>query len=581
VTPPTALDTAAELAGLAWFRVDAERRLTEWSPGAAALTGYSAAEVLGMPCVVGIRCETCLSGCGVFEHGEVREVPVLLHRKHGGPVAVLKSGRVERSPGGERTGGVEVLVPADSKASLGAPGDAGASGLERMAQALGRVWIAADDHLRIVRVSAELERLTGPNPRAGRGQPLAGLLGAELFGPESAFGAAVRAGRRREGWRGELLGSGDSKVAVSVSAGRMPKGCPDGGDILVMVRPERPAGHGDDVETFEGMVGKSAIMQRLFRLIELLRGNDATVLITGQSGTGKELVARALHARSHRAHGPFVAVNCGALPADLLESELFGHVRGAFTGATRDRPGRFELARGGTLLLDEVGDLPLGLQVKLLRVLQERTYERVGDGRPLAADVRIIAATHVDLGQAVAERRFRDDLYYRLRVVPIEVPPLRDRLEDLEPLIRFVLQRIGQRRGRSLRLSPTAMRRLLDHPWPGNVRELENALEFATAVCDGQTVHEVDLPAELTHAPQATPSPHATVAPAPPANARPPIWTAIDATEALEAGRIVAALEATHYRRQAAATLLGVSRTTLWRKMRELRLDRREPVSAT
>ncbi len=321
------------------------------------------------------------------------------------------------------------------------------------------------------------------------------------------------------------------------------------------------------------LVGESPALRALLDQISKVGPTKARVLITGESGTGKELVARALHGTSHRRDGPFVAVNCAAIPSELLESELFGHEKGAFTGAIKDRPGRFELAEGGTLFLDEIGDLALGLQAKLLRFLQEHTIERVGDSTTRHVDVRVIAATHVNLVQAVAERRFREDLYYRLRVVPIHIPPLRERRQDLELLIRHLLQKIGRERGRSLRLAPSASRALLTYSWPGNVRELESALEYATTVCEGQTIHVADLPAEVGH-PSPEPAPGA---PATPDTARSVLQLApagIDATaeEPDEVRRIREALAAAHYRRAEAAKLLGMSRTTLWRKMKEHRL---------
>jgi transcriptional regulator with PAS, ATPase and Fis domain len=305
-------------------------------------------------------------------------------------------------------------------------------------------------------------------------------------------------------------------------------------------------------------------MLRILRLVENLSQSDATILLAGESGTGKEVVARAVHSHSPRQNGPFVAVNCGALPGELLESEMFGHVRGAFTGAVRDRAGRFETATGGTLFLDEIGDLPLPLQVKLLRVLQERTFERVGENRTRATDARIIAATNVDLQRAVREGRFRDDLYYRLRVVPIEIPPLRNRREDIEPLARHLLARASAQQGRSLRFSPEALRALLVHRWPGNVRELENALEYAVAVCKGQTILPEDLPGEVLPAPPDPPKKF-------PEDSRSETG---GVPRNSEADRIRAALEAHHWRRGEVARVLGVSRTTLWRKMRESGLHR-------
>ena len=277
------------------------------------------------------------------------------------------------------------------------------------------------------------------------------------------------------------------------------------------------------------------------------------MLITGESGTGKEVVARALHARSRRAAGPFVAVNCGALPGELLETELFGHVRGAFTGAVRDRVGRFELARNGTIFLDEIGELPLALQVKLLRVLQDGVYERVGESTPRRLDARIVAATNTDLEGGIRTGTFREDLYYRLRVVPIHLPPLRDRPEDIAPLAIQFVARIGQRDGRALRLSPDTVREMERRPWPGNVRELENALQYATVVCQGQTIQVEDLP------PGAGSGAGARSAPPTP----PPLD---------EVSTIRAALEAARWNRVKAAEALGLSRTTLWRRMRELGL---------
>jgi DNA-binding NtrC family response regulator len=309
-------------------------------------------------------------------------------------------------------------------------------------------------------------------------------------------------------------------------------------------------------------------MVRIVGLIENLSHSDATVLITGESGTGKEVVARALHERSPRRTAPFVAVNCGALPADLLESEMFGHVRGAFTGAVKDRLGRFDLAGAGTLFLDEIGDLPLALQVKLLRVLQDGTFQRVGESLSRTSRARIIAATNVELQAAVIAGRFRDDLFYRLRVVPIEIPPLRDRREDIEPLTRALLARVAARHGRSLRLAPETMRRLLALDWPGNAREVENALEYAVAVCRGQTILPEDLPEsaggsrlsrsdeKIEGTPVATVS--ATAAPSP---------TVTPASR--ELGQLQAALAAHRWRRSDTARALGISRSTLWRKMRE------------
>src|SRR5450631_4016583 len=240
--------------------------------------------------------------------------------------------------------------------------------------------------------------------------------------------------------------------------------------------------------------GTSRAMRAVHRLIEQVAPHDTNVLILGESGTGKEMVARHIHELSGRAGHPFVPVNCGAIPADLLESELFGHEKGAFTGALSTRLGRFEFAEGGTLFLDEIGDMSLQMQVKLLRVLQERTFERVGSNRTMRCNVRIIAATHRDLDTAISAGRFREDLFYRLNVFPVQMPPLRDRLEDLPVLIGHLVQRQEQMAGRHIKLDKQAMNCLARNPWPGNVRELSNLLERLAVLFPEKTISADDLP---------------------------------------------------------------------------------------
>src|SRR5258706_16138163 len=237
-----------------------------------------------------------------------------------------------------------------------------------------------------------------------------------------------------------------------------------------------------------GIVGESEALQAVLQQIELVADTDATVLITGESGTGKELVARAIHERSHRRKAPLVRVNCAAIPDSLFESELFGYVRGAFTGALNDRAGRFEAAQGGSLMLDEIGEVPLAMQPKLLRVLQEKEFERVGETRPRKIDVRIVAATNRDLAAEVAAGRFRADLFYRLNVFPIDNPPLRDRREDIPLLAEHFIQTSARRLRRPApRLSEVALRQLMTRDWPGNIRELENVIERAIILArDGQ-----------------------------------------------------------------------------------------------
>lgn len=243
------------------------------------------------------------------------------------------------------------------------------------------------------------------------------------------------------------------------------------------------------------LVGESPAIQNVFNAIEKVSQTDSTVFITGESGTGKELVARAIHENSSRSGRPLVIVNCGAIPAELMEAELFGHVRGAFTGATQNRQGRFELAQGGTIFLDEVGDIPLHLQVKLLRVLQTRQFEPVGSSRTLEADVRIITATNRDLEEAVQKKEFREDLYYRLNVIPIKVPSLRERKSDIPLLINHFVQHFNQVTGYTVE-SPSGqiLEALMSYDWPGNIRELENLMERLVILKGQGTVDLGDLP---------------------------------------------------------------------------------------
>jgi len=247
-------------------------------------------------------------------------------------------------------------------------------------------------------------------------------------------------------------------------------------------------------ELFRSLVGNSRSIQQVRKSIEQVADSEANVLILGESGTGKEVVARNLHYYSSRKDGPFVPVNCGAIPGDLLESELFGHEKGAFTGAITARQGRFELANGGTLFLDEIGDMPLAMQVKLLRVIQERTFERVGSNKSIKADIRIIAATHRDLEIEISEGRFREDLYYRLNVFPIEMPPLKARVEDIPLLINELITRLEHEQRGSTRLTPATIGALCQHHWPGNVRELSNLMERLVIMYPYGVVNIRDLP---------------------------------------------------------------------------------------
>lgn len=304
---------------------------------------------------------------------------------------------------------------------------------------------------------------------------------------------------------------------------------------------------------FHGMVTVSPQMQSFFALLKRVARTQATVLIRGESGTGKELAARALHELSPRADGPFKAVNCATLTGDLLASELFGHVRGAFTGAIRDRQGLFALADGGTIFLDEIAELPLDIQARLLRVLQERTFIPVGGTSPVEVDIRLVSATHTSLRNEVDARRFREDLMYRVRVVPLFLPRLAERDGDIEALTWHFIRQFNTQGFRHIdAIHPDATEALLRYSWPGNIRELSNVIEYAFAIGLGSTLVVDDLTPELRGEP-------------PPGKRVPGQLTEAD----LERERLLEALRVAQGKKTKAAELLGMSRSTLWRKLRE------------
>jgi DNA-binding NtrC family response regulator len=314
---------------------------------------------------------------------------------------------------------------------------------------------------------------------------------------------------------------------------------------------------------FSNIIGSSPAMKAVFERMSRIVKTDSTVLITGESGTGKELVAQALHYNGMRKHKPFIAVNCSAIPESLLESELFGHVRGSFTGALKDKAGKFEAANHGTIFLDEIGTMPLHLQTKLLRVLQEQEVERVGSNKPVRLDVRVLSATNVDLEQQVRSGLFREDLYYRLNVIPLQLPPLRERKQDIMALATVFLEKFHRLMGRSqMSISRRTLEALEQHSWPGNVRELENLIERLVALTEGDVIHLEDLPAEL--------SGQCVVAGD----------TSLELTEQgldmvaiiveIERSLIKQALVLSNGVKARAASLLGINRTTLVEKMRRM-----------
>ena len=323
----------------------------------------------------------------------------------------------------------------------------------------------------------------------------------------------------------------------------------------------------DDNSGFGGIIGNSEKMKAVYAIIEKAAISDAPIIIFGESGTGKELVAKAIHDRGKRNDGPYVQLNCAALNESLLESELFGHVKGSFTGAFRDRDGRFETANGGDLFLDEIGDIPLSIQIKLLRVLETGQFERVGENIPVSVDVRIITATNRNLLELIEQKRFREDLYFRINVIPIHLPPLRQRKDDIPLLVNTFIDRLEIRTGKSIRgLTRDALNRFMDYRWPGNVREMKSALEYAFTIADKDTIDIDHLPPHmLNHV-----SPSVSVSEA-----------AFRDSGSTERQQLIEALQATNGNQSQAARIIGINRVTVWNRMRKYGINLKREIERT
>ncbi len=414
-----------------------------------------------------------------------------------------------------------------------------------------------DQESRITSFNRAAERMTGYSREEALGKRCYDIFRAELCQTDCPLKRSVEGKETVEDREVTILTRDGSElpIAISTAALKDENGQVVGGvemfrDLspLVELRKKLTASY-----EFEDIVSKNPAMRTILERLPLFAASASTVVIEGASGTGKELVARALHNLGPRAKKPFISVNCAALPENLLESELFGYVRGAFTDAKKDKPGRFALADGGTLFLDEIGDLPPAMQVKILRVLQEREFEPLGGIRPVKVDVRIIAATNRDLEKEVAEGRFREDLFYRLNVIRIRMPKLADRREDIPLLVDHFIRRFNALQGRNiLRASRRALAALMAAPFFGNVRELENAIEHAFVICRGDTIRLAHLPAVF----QPEDALSETIPPAE------------DALQAAEADILAKTLARHNGNRRRTAEALGISRNTLWRKMK-------------
>jgi PAS domain S-box-containing protein len=416
-----------------------------------------------------------------------------------------------------------------------------------------------DMEWRITSFNRAAEEITGVPRTEALGRRCAEVFRSSMCGEACALEQTLRTGKPVVGASGYIIDSGGNRTPISVStavlrdaSGRVMGGAETFRDLSEVEALRREL---EGKFRVGDLVSRSPLMQRVFEVLPAVAASPSTVLILGETGTGKEWVARTLHALSPRHRGPFIAVNCGALPDTLLESELFGYKAGAFTGASRNKPGRFALARAGTLFLDEIGEVSPALQVRLLRVLQERVYEPLGATRAEKADVRVVVATNRDLADLVRRGAFREDLYYRVNVVRIELPPLRSRKEDIPLLVGQMVARFNRLQDKAVPgVDAEALSLLMAHNWPGNIRELENAIERAFILCGAGPIGIGHLPEELTARGTA-------------ARAAGDVRSAHDL---LDAHAIHAALAAHAFNRLAAARALGIHKTTLFRRMKKL-----------
>ena len=445
------------------------------------------------------------------------------------------------------------------KSAAGAASDALSLDLRTILDSINDGVFTVDDDFRITSFNRAAAEIIGITPEEALGQQCWKVFNADICEGSCALKETMSTGSPLINKHVNIHTSARRKVSISVSTAllRNQSGMVVGGvesfRDLTLVEELRKAVEGRS--TFQHMTSANHKMWEIFKLMPLIAQSDSTVLIQGESGTGKELMAKAIHDLSSRARKPLVTLNCGALPDTLLEAELFGHKAGAFTDAKRDRKGRIAVAEGGTLFLDEIGDISPALQVRLLRVLQERTYEPLGSSDSLKANVRFLAATHRDLRTEVKAGRFREDLYYRLNVMQIAIPPLRERREDIPALARRFLDRQVALHGKQIQgFTPEAMDRLMRHTWPGNIRELENAVEHAFVLCRQDQIRGVDLPLSLEGLPLG-------------ASSVGEVPSGKD-LRSQEMAMIQAALERHGGNRTAAARDLGIHPTTLWRKLR-------------
>ncbi len=544
------------------FIVNKEWRIIEFNKAAERITGWQKNEVIGRPCREIFKTAICSSDCVLARAIEEKRpytgqrVFVKTKSGHTLPISISASPFIDIT--GEVKGGVEVFRDITDEVEH-----------EIILDSIGDGVFTVDRYWKITSFNRAAEEITGMSAAEALGRPCREVFQSSLCGEACAMAMSIRMGKRVANKRVTIKRVNGESVPISISTAPL---LDSDGNIIGGVETFRDLREIDQLRkrltgryTLGDIISKSPQMQKIFDILPEIAMSDSNVLILGESGTGKELIARALHNFSKRKRGPFVAVNCGALPDTLLESELFGYKKGAFTDAKQDKEGRFAAAEKGTLFLDEIGDISPALQVKLLRVIQSKVYEPLGSNKPVKADVRIIAATNKDLQALVKEEKFREDLYYRLNVVKIVLPPLRERLVDVPLLVDHFIQKFNVEKGKDVSgISEEALDLLMKYDYPGNIRELENIIEYAFILCHGGLIMPEHLPEPFSNKDEPPVTPEML-----------PFNRPMSLKE-VERIAIVNALRKNKGKKMATCRELGISKDTLRRKIAQYNIKEEE-----